>query len=173
MARLCTSCASIYLYPFLYIAVRKIQVDVVKKQATVNQLKEKIDENDRLKAAIQNLTDQIGRYNTALGVYDSLVPGSARWHKMLAQLTKGVEDLGAIWITDIRAMANGSMQVQGYALYRGRVPRIAALFDNSTLTRVEVKEIRDKTPPVYNFIITVPPQPDKPEQVSQTTDQEQ
>ena len=127
---------------------------------------EKIAENDRLKDAIAGLNDQIGRYNTALAVYDSLVPGSARWNKALAQLTKGVEDLGAIWITEVLALGDGSMRLQGYTLYRGRIPRISALFDNSTLSRVEVKEIRDKTPPVYNFIITVPPQPDKPEQAS-------
>jgi hypothetical protein len=38
---------------------------------------------------------------------------------------------------------------------------------------VEVKEIRDKTPPVYNFIITVPPQAEKLEQFSQTDGKEQ
>jgi hypothetical protein len=54
------------------------------------------------------------------------------------------------------------MSVQGYALYRGRIPRIAALFDNATLTKVEVKEIREKAPPVYNFLISIPPQPVKP-----------
>ena len=150
-----------------------IQNEVAKKQVTVNQLHDKIAENDRLKDAISGLNDQIGRYNTALAVYDSLVPGSGRWNKALAQLTKGVEDLGAVWITEVIAQPDGSMRLTGYTLYRGRIPRISALFDNSTLARVEVKEIRAKTPSVYNFVISVPPQLDKPEPALQTTDQEQ
>jgi Tfp pilus assembly protein PilN len=136
------------------------------KQQTLGQLQTRLAENEKLKAAIADQNDQRTRYNTALAVYDSLVPGCDRWNRYIAQLTKGVEDLRGIWITEVRALAGGAMSVQGYALYRARIPRIAALFDNSTLTKVEVKEIRAKSPPVYNFLITVPPQPEKPEQAS-------
>jgi hypothetical protein len=139
----------------------ELQREVGIKQGTLDQLQEKVAENDKLKAAIASLNDQIGRYNVALAVYDSLVPGSDRWNKSLAHLAKGVEDLGAIWITEMRALGGGSMSIQGYALYRARIPRIAALFDNSTLTKVEVKEIRVNSPSVYNFVITVPPQEQK------------
>jgi len=135
--------------------------EVSSKENVLNQLQDKLAENERLKAAIAGLNEQINRYNTALAVYDSLVPGSDRWNRMLVQLTKGVEDLGAIWITDVKALGGGAMSIQGYTLYRVRIPRIAALFDNSTLTKVEVKEIREKAPPVYNFIISIPPQPEK------------
>jgi Tfp pilus assembly protein PilN len=136
----------------------QLQNEVRKKQSTLMQLREKVAANEKMKASISNLNEQIGRYNTALSVYDSLVPGSDRWNRAVSQLAKGVEDLKALWITEVRALESGSMSIQGYSLYRARIPRIAALFDNATLTRVEVKEIRDKTPPVYNFIITVPPQ---------------
>lgn len=135
--------------------------EVQSKQGTLSQLQEKVAENNKLKEAIAGLNEQIGRYNTALAVYDSLVPGSDRWNRTIAQLSKGVEDLGGTWITDMKSLSNGSMSVQGYSLFRARIPRIAALFDNSTLTKVEVKEIREKAPPVYNFTISVPPQPEK------------
>jgi len=136
------------------------QQELTVKKHTLVQMQDKMNENEKLKAAIASLEDQITRYNTALAVYDSLVPGADRWNRTIAQLTKGVEDLGAIWITEVRSAPGGAMTIQGYALYRGRIPRIAALFDNSTLTKVEVQEIRPKTPPVYNFIISVPPQPE-------------
>lgn len=138
-----------------------LKAELGAKEGTLNQLQEKVSENDKLKSAIGALNDQIGRYNTALAVYDSLVPGSDMWNKSMAHLAKGVEDLGAIWITEMRALGAGSISLQGYALYRARIPRIAALFDNATLTKVEVKEIRVNSPPVYNFIITVPPQAEK------------
>ncbi len=135
-----------------------LKQELGQKEGTLALLQEKVSENDKLKAAIGALNDQIGRYNTALAVYDSLVPGSDMWNRSLAHLSKGVEDLGAIWITEMRSMGGGSISLQGYALYRARIPRIAALFDNATLTKVEVKEIRVNSPPVYNFTITVPPQ---------------
>ena len=135
-----------------------IHKDVASKQAVLSQLQDKLDENERLKTAIAGLNDQINRLNSALAVYDSLVPGSDRWNKLLLQLTKGVEDIGAVWITEVGSLSGGAMSIQGYTLYRARIPRIAALFDNATLARVEVKEIREKTPPVYGFVISVPPQ---------------
>jgi hypothetical protein len=135
--------------------------EVFARRNTLSQLQEKVKENEKLKTAIAGLNEQIGRYNTALGVYDSLVPGADRWNKMLAQLTKGVEDLGAVWVTEVRSLGAGAMSIQGYTLYRARIPRIAALFDNATLTKVEVKEIREKSPSVYSFIISVPPQSEK------------
>ena len=137
--------------------------ELSNKQTTLSQLQGRMAENERLKVAIADKNEQRTRFNTALAIYDSLVPGCDRWNRYISQLTKGVEDLRGIWITEVRALADGAMSVQGYALYRQRIPRIAALFDNSTLTKVEVKEIREKSPPVYNFLITVPPQPDKVE----------
>lgn len=137
------------------------QKEVSSKRRMLVQYQEKVAENEKMKAAIANLNEQIGRYNTALAVYDSLVPGCDRWNKTVAQLTKGVEDLGAVWVTEVRSLGGGAMSIQGYTLYRARIPRIAALFDNATLSKVEVKEIREKAPPVYNFILSVPPQPEK------------
>jgi Tfp pilus assembly protein PilN len=136
----------------------RIRQDVSSKQQTLSQLQTRVAENEKLAAAIAEKNEQRTRYISALAVYDSLVPGSDRWNKNLAQLTKGVDDLKGMWITEVKALADGSMNITGYALYRARIPRIAALFDNSTLAKVEVKEIREKAPPVYNFLITVPPQ---------------
>ncbi len=135
-----------------------IHREVASKQIVLGQLQDKMDENERLKTAIAALNDTIGRFNSALAVYDSLIPGADRWNKMLLQLTKGVEDLGAIWISEVHSLGGGAMTIQGYTLYRARIPRIAALFDNSTLAKVEVKEIREKAPLVYAFTISVPPQ---------------
>jgi hypothetical protein len=156
---------STFYFTMRYSTLRK---NVVTRQTTLTQLQEKVIENDRLKAAINDLGAQIDRYNKALAVYDSLVPGADRWNRTIAKLSKGVEDLSGLWITEIKALENGAMSVQGFALYRARIPRITALFENATLTKVEVKEIRQNTPPVYNFIISIPPQPVKPAPAGET-----
>jgi len=51
-------------------------------------------------------------------------------------LTKGVEDLGAVWVTEVRSLGGGAMSIQGTRCTRARIPRIAALFDNATLAKV-------------------------------------
>jgi Tfp pilus assembly protein PilN len=141
----------------------QLRQEIVTQQSTLVQLQEKQRENDKLKAAITGLSDQIDRYRNALAVYDSLVPGAERWNRLVAQLTRGIDNLGGSWVTEVRGTPQGNVSVQGYSLNRGRIPRIASIFDNATLARVEVKEIRDKTPPAYNFTIAVPPQPEKKE----------
>jgi hypothetical protein len=150
---------ALIFFSTLYFTVRYSEMnrEVGSKRQTLVQLQEKVAENERIKEAIVDLDQQISRFYTALSVYDSLVPGADRWSRVTEHMAKGVADLGGVWITEVKAMPGGSMSIQGYALQRARIPRIAALFENSTLTRVEVKEIREKAPPVYNFIITVPP----------------
>jgi len=32
----------------------------------------------------------------------------------IAQLTKGVEDLGAVWVTEVKSLGAGAMAIQGY-----------------------------------------------------------
>lgn len=130
--------------------------EIREKANTLEQLKIKLDDNNKLKDKIQLLDQEIATINQALAVYDSLVPGSDRWNRMLERLSKGIDDLGGLWITDVVTFENGAMDIKGYALYRARIPRIAALFNNATLLRVEVKPIRDI--PVYHFNINVPPQ---------------
>ncbi|TLY33515.1 MAG: hypothetical protein E6K56_00730 [Ignavibacteria bacterium] len=152
----------VFIFTFYFTSqYGKIQKEVSTKRQTLSQLQDKVAENNKLKAAITALGEQIDRYNTALAVYDSLVPGADRWNKTIAQLTKGVEDLGAVWVTEVKSLGAGAMSIQGYTLYRARIQRIAAMFDNSTLAKVEVKEIREKSPSVYSFTISVPPQLEK------------
>ena len=131
--------------------------DLNKRQGTVGQLRTRVEENQRLQVAINGLNDDITKYNQALAVYDSMAPGSDKWSKILEHLTKGAEDLNSLWITEMNSSADGGMSLKGFALQKARIPRISALFDNSTLTKVEVKTIREKTPSVYSFEITVPP----------------
>ena len=61
-------------------------------------------ENQTLAGSIQTLQEQLGRYKTSLALYDSLVPGSERWSKVLTQVSHGVEDLNSIWLSDFAAV---------------------------------------------------------------------
>jgi hypothetical protein len=48
------------------------------------------------------------------------------------------------------------MDLNGFALYRTRIPRLSTLFESALLEEVNVQEIRKET--VYKYRIKVPPQ---------------
>lgn len=114
-----------------------------------------LEENQTLQASIEALSAQYARYQTSLALYDTLVPGADRWSKTLKQLSNGVEDYNSIWITDFAGNEAGAMTLNGFSVYRTRIPRLSTLFDNSVLKQVTVSEIRKQT--VYNYSIDVPP----------------
>jgi hypothetical protein len=127
----------------------------LKELADVLTLKESQKaENMTLSNSIQGLEDQLTRYKASMALYDSLVPGSERWSKVLTQMSHGVEDLNQIWLSDLTGGKEADMVVNGFTTYRTRIPRLAALYDNSLLEEVNVQEIRKQT--VYKYRIKVP-----------------
>jgi hypothetical protein len=127
----------------------------IKELSDVLVLKESQKaENLTLANSIQALEDQLTRYKTSMALYDSLVPGSERWSKVLTQLSHGVEDMNAIWLTDMTAGKDADLMMNGFTTYRTRIPRLATLFDNALLEEVSVQEIRQQT--VYKYRIKVP-----------------
>jgi hypothetical protein len=69
-------------------------------------------------------------------------------------VSHGVEDLNSIWLTEMSGGTDGSMVMNGFAVYRTRIPRLSSLFDNSLLKEVNVQAIREQT--VYKYRIEVP-----------------
>jgi len=88
--------------------------------------------------SINGLQEQIGRFQASLALYDTLVPGSERWSKAFTQLSHGVEDLNSIWLTEFSSSPGGPISMNGFTVYRTRIPRLATLFDNSVLKQVNV-----------------------------------
>lgn len=126
--------------------VRRSQKDLQKKQ-------EQLAENQRLQAILDSLIAQDKQYQSALTVYDSLMPDYNRWSTMFNHLTGKVEGISNVWIKDIVAKGDSSMELMGYTTMRQRIPRVANIFENATLQSVEIENIRGKD--VYKFVITV------------------
>ena len=119
-----------------------------------------IAENKALTSSIEGLQAELSRYESSLALYDSIVPGAERWSKVLTQFSHGVEDLNSLWLTDFTTTDKGAMTLNGFAVYRIRIPRMASLFENSVLKEVNVQAIREKT--VYKYTIEVPASSSKP-----------
>lgn len=152
-----------FLLLALFFSTFFFTMQIGQKQKEIKELRDVLTlkesqkaENITLANSISALEEQLNRYQASMALYDSLVPGSERYSKVLTQISHGVEDLNAIWLQDLSSPADGNMTMNGFAVYRTRIPRLATLFDNSLLQEVLVQEIREQT--VYKYKITVPPQ---------------
>jgi len=140
----------------LYFSVsisRKLS-DITAQEHVLGLKQAQIAENEALQQSILDLEQQLAHFQSSLALYDNIVPGSERWSRTLTQLSHGVEDLNSIWLTDITSNDKGSTTMNGYTVYRTRIPRLATLFENSVLKEVTVQEIRKV--PVYRYMIEVP-----------------
>jgi hypothetical protein len=146
---------ALFLMTFLFTWQISSTTRQLKDLGEVMTLKESQKaENLTLANSIQGLEDQLTRYKTSMALYDSLVPGTERWSKVLTQMSHGVEDLNSIWLLDLTGGKESDLILNGFTTYRTRIPRMAALFDNALLEEVNVQEIRKET--VYKYRIKVP-----------------
>ena len=143
--------ASAFLFTW---QITKKSSEIKDREVILEMKQSQIEENQTLQNSIMAVEAQIGRFQASLALYDSLVPGADRWSKVMTRLSHGVEDQNSIWLTDFATNQTGVMTLNGFAVYRTRIPRLATLFDNSILKEVTVQEIREQT--VYNYRIEVP-----------------
>lgn len=152
------------LLGLLFLSTFLFTWQITGKERAIKEMKESLTlkesqraENQTLSNSIQALQEQLTRYKASMALYDSLVPGTDRWSKILTQLSHGVEDLNSIWLSDLNATKDGAMALNGFSVYRTRIPRLSTLFDNSLLRQVNVQAIREKTVYKYNIEVPTPP----------------
>ncbi len=130
---------------------RKIQLleeDVTFKETQALEL-------EQLEASVNRLHGELSTLESALALYEEITPGADRWSKTLTHMTSGVEDLNSLWILEVNTTGDGGggLRIQGYSIFRSRIPRFANLFDNAILQEVTVQEIRERI--VYRFTVVV------------------
>lgn len=138
---------------FTYSIVQKNK-SIEDGRELLERKRSQLAENETLQNSINGLQEQIGRFQASLALYDTLVPGSERWSKLFTEMSHGVEDLNSIWLTDFSVPSGGSMTMNGFTVYRTRIPRLSALFESSILKEVSVQAIREQT--VYRYKLEIP-----------------
>jgi Tfp pilus assembly protein PilN len=124
-------------------------------QENLRAKKTRMEENQRMQTQIDSIQIQMQRYTTSLALFDSLVPGSDRWSRSVSSIANGIDDISSSWITNYRSTPAGGTIINGFSVYRARIPRIVSLFgEAAVLRKVTVQKIREKI--VYEFEIEVP-----------------
>ncbi len=111
---------------------------------------------ERLNPIVNNYNELEGDLTTLkekLTMLDTLTEGSREWSAKLSILNDGIQDVGSSWLTSFSEQSAESIFIQGYTLYRNRVPQIVNIFEDATLMNVNNEEIREQQ--VYTFAILV------------------
>ncbi|MDQ7039520.1 MAG: hypothetical protein Q9M35_01085 [Rhodothermus sp.] len=105
-----------------------------------------------LQARIDSLNARTRQALRALDILDSLLVGSDRWSRALAQLSREVADIRGIWVDSWHPRTH-NVTLQGSAIARDRVVELARRL-KGVIRALTFSEIRGW--PVYDFVIEVP-----------------
>ncbi|MEL7834565.1 hypothetical protein [Fodinibius sp. Rm-B-1B1-1] len=118
----------------------------------LNQMNSQLERLDPIVEEVGQLEQDLSVLKEKLTMLDTLTQGSKEWSEKLDMLNKGVDGVNNTWITSFSQSGDGTF-IQGYTLYRNRIPEIVNIFDEATLLSVNNETIREKQ--VYTFSILI------------------
>ncbi|MEX0680453.1 MAG: hypothetical protein WD097_03655 [Balneolales bacterium] len=77
---------------------------------------------------------------------------SLLWSETLGQLNRGMSGIRNTWLTNLQ-VSGEHLDLQGYSLYRERIPRVSEIFDDAHVLQVTEGGMRGTT--VYSFSLRV------------------
>lgn len=103
------------------------------------------------KKQLEDLKFRVAGYENIFSRLDSLFAGTKTWSHFLWKVALAAKTVGGVWVTDVKSTSDAHVTLTGFSLYRNTIPEFSNKLGNTTLNKVEVQEIRERT--VYNFEI--------------------
>ncbi|MEX0724584.1 MAG: hypothetical protein WD357_03580 [Gracilimonas sp.] len=126
--------------------IDQLRGDIINLDAQIRSLEPTVQRYNEI-------TNELSQIQSKLTLLAELNEGTLRWSKNLDLLNRGVGDVNSLWLTSMSAEQNGTVEIDGYAMYRGRIPALAKIFENATLLNVTSTEIREQE--VFEFEFTI------------------
>lgn len=120
--------------------------------SNLEQLNSQIEQIEPTVQATNELSNDLSLLREKLVLLDTLSRGSREWSAKLDILNDGMRPIQNTWVTSMTQAQNGTF-VEGYSLYRNRIPRVVNIFARATLLNVTIEEIREQE--VFRFSILV------------------
>lgn len=127
--------------------------DIDRLRSDVNTLEAQIRSLEPTVQRYNQISNELGQIQSKLTLLSELNEGTLRWSTNLDLINRGVEDINSLWLTSLRPVQNNNIEINGYAIYRNRIPQLANVFDNTTLLNVRSEEIREQE--VYQFVYVI------------------
>ena len=121
-------------------------------ESDLNQMNAQIERLEPIVNEVDVLQQDLSVLKEKLVMLDTLTQGSKEWSVKLGLLNDGIQSVGSTWLSSFSQSGDGTF-IQGYTLYRNRIPKIVNIFDEATLLSVNNEEMREKQ--VYTFSILI------------------
>ncbi len=118
--------------------VQTIDMQITQTRPVAQQVEQMLED----KAVVREMNDRIV----------NLSRNSLLWSETLSQINEGVSRVPNTWLTSLRVTGN-DMNIEGYTLYRNRIPLAARVFDDARIISVTEGEIRDANVLQFNLRI--------------------
>ncbi|WP_445666109.1 PilN domain-containing protein [Fodinibius sp. AD559] len=121
-------------------------------ESELNQMNSQLERLEPIVNEVDVLQEDLSVLKEKLTMLDTLAQGSKEWSAKFNLVNRGFQSVSNTWLTSFSQSGDGT-SIQGYTLYRNRIPRIVNIFDEATLLSVNNEEIREKQ--VYTFSILI------------------
>ncbi len=139
----------IIAYTILQIGDFTREIKALEKEASSKQLY--LARQRNVEILIEEAHAKLVNYDNSITILDSLLIKTETWSDFIGRLMKICDRINGVWITELSGTEDHQALMKGYAYYRNRVPKLVKLLGNSTLKKVDVREIREST--VFYFEI--------------------
>lgn len=133
-----------------YYQEKKAAIETLQEQTAMVQ--KQIEINRPIANEVEKLAGEYGFIDKQVAFMDSLGQNAYRWSATLKRLSEGIAQLKNCWIANM-AISGDKLMIEGYSLYRNRVPRLAGLFADVNIKEMVEVDKRDIT--LYKFIMTI------------------
>ena len=145
-----------YFYQGNVQKIRTLDSQVKQTQAQINSIQPTVE-------SVNAYSQKLSQIQEKMVMLDTLTTNTRKWTKTISMIDDGFKRISNCWLTSLRA-TNDGLQIQGYSLYRNRIPEITDLFSDATLDNVTTEDMRELE--VYRFAITVRKVVDDPSEFS-------
>lgn len=147
-----------------------VEIDSLSSELELTEAR--ISQIEPIVQSTNEISEDLALLTSKLALLDSLSTGSKTWSTKLALLNQGVNGIPNSWFTSLSQTQDGTF-IEGYTMYRNRIPAIVDLFAEGTLLNVSIQEMRGEE--VFRFSMIVREfaedssvySPEKPESIEQ------
>lgn len=151
------------------------EIDTLSSELELTE--SRIQQIEPIVESTNEISQNLALLTSKLSLLDSLSTGSKTWSTKMTMLNQGMNGIPNSWFTSLSQTQDGTF-LEGYTMYRNRIPAIVDLFAEATLLNVSIEEIREEE--IFRFSMIVKEfaqdssvySPEKPESIEQMLNNE-
>lgn len=117
-----------------------------------NQLTSMITEVNPFVQRSEELSQELSLMQNQLTLLTDLNEDNIKWTVTMDRFNRAVQNVGSTWVTSFRQNEDVLM-IDGYSLFKGRIPELAGQFESVTLLNVRKQELRERD--IYSFSMMI------------------